>query len=330
MEAWVGTPEFGFVRSGGHIGRFLLGLLAILILAVGCAYTSAPSTGSASVAVLDKGRVSVQTLARYSKPGFAVYRLYYTALGQRIEAYLTVPKRHGPYPLVVNLHGGGGWKSDLTHYNLGYTAGVAAQLASPRYAVLYPEYQGFLGSSGNVAGLYTDARDTVAGIRAAEAVGRINRHAVYLIGYSVGGGVALKVAGMMSGVRAVIAVSPYVGLRVYLPWLKTHAEPGSYFFHELTELTGSYGDTPTPEVLVQQSPNLAAIMAPVLLLQGTADQTAAWQPAQELYNQMKTAGKTVKLILYPGGQHGLRGADQTASNRAIQQWFQHYGLAFNY
>ncbi len=141
---------------------------------------------------------------------------------------------------------------------------------------------------------------------------------------------ALKVAGMMSSVRAVIAASPCEGLRLSPPWLKAHAEPGSYFFHALTEFTRSYGYNPTPEVLLQQSPNLAAITAPVLLLQGTAAQTAAWQPAQQLYNQTKAAGKTVKLILYPGGQHGLRGADRTASDRAIQRCFQRYALAFNY
>jgi dipeptidyl aminopeptidase/acylaminoacyl peptidase len=331
MENLMNLPKHLFARTHRSAGRAIPLLFGVLLLAAGCARTSSPATGAASLPAGDRAVVSVQKLTRYSTPGATLYRVYYKADGQKVEAYLTVPDRHSPYPLLVNLHGGGGWESVLQHYTpYTYTAQGAAEGASSKFAVLYPEYQGFRGSSGYVGGLHADALDTIAGVRAAEAIGRINPHALYLIGYSVGGGVALKVAGMMSGIRAVIGVSPYVGLRIYLPWLAAHAQPGTFFFHEMNLFIGSYGVHPSPEVLGQQSPNLAAITAPVLLLQGTADQTAAWQPTQELYTQMKAAGKTVKLILYPGGQHGLRGADQTASNRAIQQWFQHYGLASNY
>lgn len=51
---------------------------------------------------------------------------------------------------------------------------------------------------------------------------------------------------------------------------------------------------------------MQSIQTPVLLLQGTADKNVAWQTAQIFASQMKKANKTVKLVLYPGRQHGLQ------------------------
>lgn len=302
-------------------------LLSFSVVTAGCA-TSAH--GSSVDRPPGNGTLlSHAKVPNYPLSGATLYRLYYESHGQRIEAYLTIPDGPGRYPLVVNLHGGAAWRTIVTHDNFGYTARDAASLASSQYAVLYPEYQGYMASSGDMDGLFTDARNTVDGIHAAESLAHVDPHRVFLVGYSIGGGVALKVAGMLSGVRAVVAVSPYVGLRIVLPWQQAQAKPGTIFWRQLGAEVSSYGAHPSIKTLSEESPDLAAIRAPVLLLQGTDDHHVAYQTVQQFYREMKAAGKVVKLILYPGGHHGLHGINQAASHQAARAWFASYGLALN-
>ncbi len=300
--------------------------LALLVLLSGCGTvasgTSAhePRTGTIS---------SLTRLRGYDvAAGDALFRLSYECAGQEVEAYMTEPGTRGHYPLLVDLHGGAAWNVNRSHDNFGFTANNAAGGASSRFIALYPEYQGYLGSSGPVRGLDTDAQDTMCAIRAVASLSAVNTHHVYLMGYSIGGGVALKAASLLPTVRAVVVVSPWVGLRDELPWLKQHAQPYTTFGHELLGVTRTYGVSPSQTTFAAQSPTVQAISAPVLLLQGTADTHVPYQVVEQFYGQMKAAGKTVKLILYPGGHHGLHGHYQKAALAAMRQWFAQYGLHF--
>ena len=156
-----------------------------------------------------------------------MYRFFYECNGARVEAYLTVPRGSRHDPLVVYLHGGFPSGLSKPHNELGYSAAEVSSLASPSYAALFPEYQGYKASSGDAQGLYTDAVDTLVAIRVAESVSPIDPRRLYIIGASLGGGVALKVAGTLQGVQAVIGVSPYVGLRTFVPWATNNSAPGT-------------------------------------------------------------------------------------------------------
>jgi dipeptidyl aminopeptidase/acylaminoacyl peptidase len=308
-------------RRVGWMWNLALGLLVLLS---GCgAVASGPSAHEPRA-----GMISPLTHLRgYAvAAGDALYRISYECAGQAVEAYMTEPRAHGHYPLLVDLHGGAAWNVNQSHDNFGFTAENAANAASSHFISLYPEYQGYLGSSGPVRGLYTDAQDTLCAIRAVATLPAVNSHRVYLLGASIGGGVALKVASLLPTVRAVVVVSPWVGLRDELPWLKQHAQPYTIFGHELLGITRTYGFSPSPAAIAAQSPNVQTIRAPVLLLQGTADTHVPYQVVEQFYGQMKAAGKTVKLILYPGGHHGLHDTYQKATLVAMRQWFHQYGL----
>ncbi|MGC8486644.1 MAG: alpha/beta hydrolase family protein [Clostridia bacterium] len=309
---------------------WMLPALALAVLAVVLSGCSLGPSSSTSPSKPSNGTILAQRkITTYGLPSATLYQIFYECRGQRVEVYLTVPTDRGPFPLLVSLHGGAAWDTVLTHENFGYTASIAARLASSHFARLYPEYQGYMESSGDVMGLYTDTLDTIAGIRAAQSIARINRHRLYLPGASIGGGVALKVASMLPGVKAVVAVSPYVGLRTVLPWQQAHAQPGTFFDSQLGNEVSTYGAHPSFQILSKESPDITAINAPVLLLQGTGDHHVAWQTVQPFSQEMKAAGKTVKLILYPGGHHGLHNANGAASLAAIHSWLQQYGLSFS-
>lgn len=308
------------------INRVLAGVMTVTLLGglAGCSHAGAATSHRSG----HNGEVLSRTMLTNAaiRASERLYRLYYWCGGQRVEAYLTVPTKVGRFPLLVALHGGSAWHAP--HSGFGETAADAASAFTSRYVTLYPEYQGYMGSTGSVRGLHTDAMDTVCAIRAAEATGRIQAHAVYLLGYSLGGGVALTVAGLLpEAVRAVVAVSPWVGMQEELPWLKHHAHPGTIFGHELQGLTDTYGVFPSRAQLAAQSPDLAVLKAPVLLLQGTADTHVPYQVVEEFYRRMKTLGKVVRLIIFPGGHHGLHGPRSSGpAHDAIFRWLLHYGL----
>jgi len=305
--------------------HWFLGLAAVAGLAGVLGGCAAPTAAHGTTPKPSNGDILSKTpLPAYGSNNATVYRLFYECNGARVEAYLTVPKGSRHDPLVVYLHGGSASGKSLP--GAGYSAAEVATLASPSYVELFPEYQGYQQSSGDVKGLYTDAVDTLVAVRAAESVTSIDPHRLYLIGVSLGGGVALKVAGMLQGVRAVIGLSPYVGLRTFVRWATNNSAPGSIANEQLNNLENRYGDPPPASVLTRESPTISAISAPVLLLQGTADHHVAWQTVQQFYQAMKASGKAVKLVLYPGGHHGLHHANGPASTAAMQTWFQQHGL----
>ncbi len=316
--------SMGAARTAGAV---TLGA-ALMVAAAACSAGS-PKAAPTGPQPLVAGTAVATRVTKYPIAGVTLYQLFYPTQGVRVEAYLTVPQSRRPVPLLVQLHGGFVSEEAIQHYNFGYTAAMAARLASASYAILYPEYQGYLQSAGQVRGLYTTALDTLAGIRAVEALVPIDPQRLYLVGYSLGGGVALKVASLLPHVRAVVAVSPYVGLRTVLPWQAANAQPGTRFFNQRVGETRSYGTLPSQAVLAKESPDVSTITAPVLFLQGTGDHHVAWQTVQQFFTEMKAAGKVVKLVLYPGGHHGLHHDYASAAYVELVTWLQKYGLTFS-
>jgi dipeptidyl aminopeptidase/acylaminoacyl peptidase len=51
-----------------------------------------------------------------------------------------------------------------------------------------------------------------------------------------------------------------------------------------------------------------------------------WQTVQEFTDRMKERNKTVKLILYPDGAHGLKDQYQKEASKESVSWFTEYGL----
>lgn len=278
---------------------------------------------------LDGALASIQqikTYESYTGTNIKLYKLFYWSNGYKVEAFLTEPTKPGKYPLLLNLHGGPAWRTTNSHY-AGWPANVAAYLSNSHTVMLYPEYQGNMASQGLAMGMKTDMTDVTNAITAAKSLGEIKTNDTYVIGYSLGGGLALMTAAQDHEVKAVVAVSPFVGLNDFVSWANQHAKPGSVSLEQLQLINGSYGDKVDSTEFNERSPDVKKISAPVLLLQGTADHHVAWQTVQTFANQMKAAHKSVKLVLYPGGHHGLHtGAYQSESTQAMKSWFAKYGL----
>jgi dipeptidyl aminopeptidase/acylaminoacyl peptidase len=302
---------------------FAFVLILILVAMSGC---NARETQVNKVEVLSKELIKLPG----QNPNIRIYKMFYRSDNIKVLAYLTVPKARGKYPLVVSLHGGYAWeRKELSHYNYGFTLGF--KYFSDQVVGLFPLYRGYMESDGHVQGIAENKRDAENAIQAAISTGRVIPNSIYLLGSSMGGGVALRLASERQDVKAVVAISPFVGWDATIRWLDEHSDVTSpaiveehrelsYYvrFRYINGHEKSKGDY----TILDRIPH---IQAPVLLLQGTGDKNLIWQTVQLFADEMEKAGKTVKLVVYPEGQHGLEDKYIDQRNQEINQWLQQYG-----
>ncbi|MNJ52785.1 Alpha/beta hydrolase family protein [compost metagenome] len=197
---------------------------------------------------------------------------------------------------------------------------------------LYPLYRGYLESDGHVQGIAENTRDADNAIKMAISTGSVKPDSVYLLGASMGGGVALRLASERQDVKAVVGVSPFVGWDVNLRWLDEHSDVTSPEIVEKNRKLAEYVRfgiiNVNPESKGDYSilDRIPDIQAPVLLLQGTADDKLIWQTVQDFAEDMKEAGKTAKFVLYPDGRHGLEDKYQDQRNQEVTKWLHTYGM----
>jgi len=204
-----------------------------------------------------------------------------------------------PAPLLVMLHGG-----PTDQARVDWETRVA-EFVDRGWTVLAPNGRGSTGYGRAYAQALRhawgvlDVDDTVAGIRAAVARRWCDPTRVALHGSSAGGFTALLVAAAAPElVRAVAATYPVTNLVA----LTEHTHRFESRYNDL--LIG-----PLPEAAseyARRSPlaRVAAIRAPVLLLQGTADRVVAAADTIGFADALRAAGGDVTLQLYDGEGHG--------------------------
>lgn len=302
------------------------------LLLAGCSTAkpapTAPKKAAAPAAVHKNGTIASMKKVHVEgqNPNINIYDMFYWSEGKKVEAYVTEPKNPGPneYPLEVNCHGGYAGAIDLSHAD----SPVSLSLIKgefDRIVVIYPQYRGYANSQGTVQGLYGDTVDTENAIQAAYSLPTVDDAATYLLGTSMGGGVVMRVAAnpqYAKNIHAVVALSPFVGWNTMMQWAEKNKQTSHVadtWVQYGVDLYGSFD--PSKLAYKENSIDVAKIGAPVLLLQGTADQRVPWQSVQFLYQQMKANDITAKFDLYPGGHHGLHtGKYQTESDQAIGNW----------
>lgn len=159
--------------TGAREGDLRTGILLLAALAAACAQTQAERP------------VSWAGIAGAPRPPPDEVVFYGDDPQQFGE--LRLPEGGGPFPVVVLLHGGC-W---LSRYDLGYMAGVAADLAANGMAVWSLEYRRVGDDGGGWPGTF---RDVAAGVGHLEWLARsypLDLDRVVLTGHSAGGHLSL-------------------------------------------------------------------------------------------------------------------------------------------
>jgi dipeptidyl aminopeptidase/acylaminoacyl peptidase len=205
--------------------------------------------------------------------------------GAQIPAYLTLPPgKSKNLPAIVMPHGG---PSSRDYWDFDW---LSQFFAARGYAVIQPEYRGSEG--------YGDAARWL-GTQGIADPGRIA-----IVGWSYGGYAALQSAATYPALyKGVVAIAPVTDLAT----LKTDSSfygPNEYIENFVG--SGSY--------VSQGSPlhNADAIRVPVLLVHGNLDTNVKFHQSQMMFDALKSRGRDVQFLTYPGLDHQLRDANVRA------------------
>ena len=228
--------------------------------------------------------------------------------GLSIPAYLTLPlgKPAKNLPLVVMPHGGPDAR-DVLGFDW-----WAQFLANRGYAVLQPNYRGSVGYGAGFTGaglrqwglkMQDDISD---GVKKAIADGIADPKRVCIVGASYGGYAALAGAAFSPDLYA-CAVS-FAGVADLPLMLRTeHRDHGtdSQVSSFWASRIGSSDENWDQLVATSPARQAEKVRAPILLMHGEGDTTVRIDQSEEMASALKSAGKPVEFVRFPGEDHYL-------------------------
>jgi dipeptidyl aminopeptidase/acylaminoacyl peptidase len=245
--------------------------------------------------------------------GFTKYHMAWPSAGRRMTGTISMPDGPGPFPVVVVVHG----YIPASRYWIGQDSGIFGDpLASHGFISVAPNYPGYAGSEPgdpdlpNLVATTVTVSDLVSSL---DSLPGADTSRVGLIGHSNGGGVGLLALVTDSRIKAFALVAPVssdMADNARKWWLAN----------------GSQGLLGTPDQdadgYAHVSPRnyFAAGQAPVLFLQGTADEEipAAWTNAS--IAALQAAQVKTGVNWFPGGHHDLVGSQLAAADAAAEAW----------
>ncbi len=336
----TGVAARPFHRSS-PAGRRAVTALAALSLLVASLVPSlarppfAPSIALSLVgsAILPKAGlpISLTPVAVTPPPGFeipagtGIWSLLYWSRGLRCQAYLVVPAGKTRLPLLIVMHGG--FPLGLPYHDAQvYESAVAAAGSAQADGIVFaPNYGGYGPSQGRVGDTRDDLIDTLNGLKALRDVRGLHLapDSTYLAGASLGGAIALMLAERDPSVRAGVLVSPWPGAVLALHWFAatfphlTQDDLAGY-----NQLVGQEGNNAHTGWYRTNSPDLARIHIPLLLIGGSHDPIVAPGMLRSLFAALHRRDHWVTLRFFPGG-HGPQSPEVGI---AEVDFFARYGL----
>ena len=213
--------------------------------------------------------------------GAGCARADFASGGTPIRAELCHAEGSGPARAVVVLHGCGGF--DTTDHL------IAARLPDNGFATLYVDYfgptppvggKGFCNGRGRAGDAFSvwrrEVLDAAAALRAQPWV---DRKRVGVVGWSLGGAVAIQAAAAPRRQRVFAAIAAFS--------------------------TGAFGATPA----------FAALLPPTILLSGGSTDAIPLAETLPLFRALRAAHVTSSLYVYPHGSHEWPGRQGTLGIR---------------
>lgn len=238
----------------------------------------------------------------------AADRLHFrSADGTGIEGWLLLPHGYrpgsGPWPLIVNSHGG-------PHSASGYDFNLKHQIfAAAGYMVLETNFRSSTGYGEDFlwatwGGWGTrDGQDVVAGIDHVLANYPADPARVGTTGHSYGGFMSNWLITQYPERFAAAIVGAGIS-----NWISDYGTADIARTKE-TEFFGYPWEEGPREIMIRQSPLTWAgnVRTPTLFVHGEQDQRVPYEEAEQMYTALKKLGVPAEMIIYDGQAHGIRG-----------------------
>jgi dipeptidyl aminopeptidase/acylaminoacyl peptidase len=314
------THLFRVSAAGGEVeqvtrGERRVGAISFDRVMSKMAFTVGRIEGPSEIHVADIDAGNERQLTRIHEPFTSSVALgrgervrYASKDGAIIEGWLIAPDGYrsgaGPYPLVVNNHGG-------PHSAVGYSFDFKNQyLAANGYFVLTVNFRSstgygekFLWGTWGAWG-DCDGEDVVAGIDYVISRYPIDRNRVATIGHSYGGFMSNWLIVRYPDRFAAAAVGAGI-----VNWVSDYGTADIAVTKE-TEFFGKPWEEEARSIMIRQSPLTYAgkAKAATLFIHGEMDQRVPYSEAEQMYVALRKNGVPAKIIQYKGMPHGISGS----------------------
>jgi dipeptidyl aminopeptidase/acylaminoacyl peptidase len=241
--------------------------------------------------------------------------------GLEIEGILCRPAGDGPFPLIVNIHGG---PIHAFRDQWAMRASWVPLLVSRGYMVLNPNPRGSTGRGqefaarviGDMGG--ADTYDYLSGIDALVERGLADPARIGLIGGSYGGFMSSWLVGQDTRFAAAVPASPVTDWYSQT-FTSNIAGWGLKYLDADPEQPGSGAHTRSPVL------HASKVRTPCLNVAGLLDNCTPPGQAAEFHHALRAHGVPSALVLYPQEGHGVRSYPAVIDFLArVLDWFERY------
>lgn len=247
--------------------------------------------------------------------------------GMDIQGWLLRPRGRGPYPLILNVHGGPVW-----HWRprwLGRAGIYTLMLVTRGYAVFLPNPRGSVGHGqdfiqhvvGDMGG--ADTQDHLSGLDHLIEQGIADPKRLGVMGGSYGGFMTSWLICRDTRFAAAVAIAPVIN------WVTEHLLSNlSHWVHWF--LGESYQKADSK--YFHRSPIMHAhhVRTPTLNICGAKDRCTPPQEAAQFHSALRESGGKSVLVTYPDEGHGIRKLPAAIDCTArIVRWFEEHMPAGN-
>jgi dipeptidyl aminopeptidase/acylaminoacyl peptidase len=242
--------------------------------------------------------------------------------GLQLHGWLLRPTREGPYPLVMNIHGGPVWNAHPTW--LGRFGISSLMLLRRGYAIFLPNPRGSSGFGrafaagvmGDMGG--ADADDLISGIEHLIAEKIADPERLGVTGVSYGGYMSCWLVTQTDIFAAAVPVAP----------ITNHVT--EYLLSNIPDFCSRFlidrYDDPAGDYF-RRSPLFHArrVKTPVMTIAGALDRCTPPEEAAQFHAALGLDGKTSVLVTYPKEGHGVKNWPASCDYAArVVNWFGKY------
>ncbi|WP_436698085.1 alpha/beta hydrolase family protein [Nocardioides sp. BYT-33-1] len=245
--------------------------------------------------------------------------------GLTIEGLLVLPAGQGPFPLLLNVHGGpvSAWRNrwGMAHGTRHPYAGLLAELG---VASLHVNPRGSLGRGqdfidrvrGDMVGL--DVEDLMSGVDRLIEEALVDGTRMAVTGNSYGGLMSAWLAARSTRFAAAIPTSPVVDC-VSQHYTSNIPEFDELFLQDAVAHPGGEYWSRSPLT------HIDGATTPTLLTAGLLDKTTPPDQAVMFHQALRRKGVPTELVLYPRQGHGVSGfPDSTDFLAHLLKWLSRY------
>jgi len=260
-------------------------------------------------------------VSRLAELPYQIFEIRYLSQDYEVVGYVMYPRRlekEKRYPAVVVNRGGNRDYGRLTACGFSFLSQIFGHGGD--FVLMLPQYRGVAGGSGKDEFGGQDVHDVLSLFRIAKKLPFIDEANLFVAGWSRGGMMTYLALKNEAPVRAAVVVAGVSDLEAN----ESERPEMARVMRDLVPL-----DLDNPQSYVEELRKRSALRwpdklkAPLLLVHGDADKNVSVQQSLKLTEALQAQGLDHKLVIYPGGEHSLKGFEAELESEVSEWWDAH-------